>query len=416
MYIQELIAKPQYELSRLLNNTSEKKIRIKKGNFVYWGTNFRDKNIHIARVEAVNKKDVILRSKNSEGEEEFIQRDKYNVNILTPQRFIKLKQEYVSFNLTPKTDEALVKVLNKIVGTIYPRERFEVSIGSYPQVVVHYPEITITNSLEEFHTVRDLFVRYRFHISSFGELYLDGIAVRRTTFDINELAYDNESTYVHSHVKSCKVDRWNSGLCFGSTDLSIRINTFKNNGMSIGNITPLFVAMDNYFSWESIEGAPYKKMAVYRSSNFDTITGCVMPSNDIRTISKLVIKHLQPFLFTVNYSERSDTFETQADIREQVATYMEENIGWLPRYPMYNGMPVAARSYNAKLNTAREITQLSTGFTFKGEAKNIVVQDFQDNTIDIAELPEAINPYTVDRVVQDICEKLYNYLSINQDE
>ena len=98
-------------------------------------------------------------------------------------------------------------------------------------VIVHYPEIKIKNSIEIEHTIRDFFIRFTF-IKEYNSVKLYSIEGMRTTF--NDVEYLN--SYAFSHLSGGR-DSWSSSFCFGNDQYTgKKVAQLKKGNFSKGDI------------------------------------------------------------------------------------------------------------------------------------------------------------------------------------
>lgn len=137
-------------------------------------------------------------------------------------------------------------------------ENFDnINNGSLPCVIVKFPKLTVLNSRGASHTVTNLFALITLRYDG----TLRDIQCVRSTLTGAEYS----SAYIFSHAN---VDRSNifgkfSSLCFGSGEIAdYREALFHKNVLD--NKALWGMLPDNlfrYFSWESLEGRPWKEFA-----------------------------------------------------------------------------------------------------------------------------------------------------------
>ena len=166
------------------------------------------------------------------------------------------KAERIKSFLT--TPEQIYNVAKDVFG----EERVDLvpaSYGSdgYFKIVVYFPEITIKNSKRQSHTIKELYVRFSIKVNLTElvpscNLYVSGT---RTLMSDKEYMCD----YAHSHLPSGATVGWES-FCLGNSDFSMLVNTLRIS-MTPEDWFLLFFSLENYVSWESLEGGPYRSIA-----------------------------------------------------------------------------------------------------------------------------------------------------------
>lgn len=168
---------------------------------------------------------------------------------------IPVPREKTNYLKTPKE-------VGKIAREVYGDNRI---IEFRNDVIVHFPEIEITNSNKKSHIIRDLYVKVHIstnvdddyededdleglHIVTIG---LDGM---RTTYTLPEA----DKNYNHSHLSCGGFCQW-STFCLGKSDFTILIANLSLDPVE-EQWQMFFLALDKYVRWESIEGGPYARL------------------------------------------------------------------------------------------------------------------------------------------------------------
>jgi len=133
------------------------------------------------------------------------------------------------------------------------------------RVVLHYPEITIRNERGATHLIRDLFVSF-FVTWDENDLNADPIFRfvngSRSTYTLLEYW----SNFVHSHLFSRSLADSSQGkldfddFCVGSSDMMSTMSLLCEN-YSDEMFELLIFQIENFVSWESLEGGPYRQIA-----------------------------------------------------------------------------------------------------------------------------------------------------------
>ena len=141
------------------------------------------------------------------------------------------------------------------------RENLEV-FELRPYFKVLYPEIEITNTNKEKHTIKNLVVVFSLRWdSSFKKWKIDEMTGLRLTLSYLEL----NKLYSHSHLTSNNLtsnfkSMTSSKFCLGSSTLGMSIaeyNTESNKEQSNLVLEGILYTLDTYVTWESLEGVPY---------------------------------------------------------------------------------------------------------------------------------------------------------------
>ncbi|MEI6186921.1 MAG: hypothetical protein WCP46_00265 [Alphaproteobacteria bacterium] len=149
--------------------------------------------------------------------------------------------------------------IQDIANEVFGAERVGcVKTGSLSfDIIIHFPEFTITNSREDSHVIKDLYVKFCIHPRTVEDVHKVSINFygTRTTLHLKEYA----SNYGHSHLPSGCLCEYR-GFCLGSSEFGLIINSLLIEPTPEGWYL-LFFSLENYLIWESLEGGPYIKMA-----------------------------------------------------------------------------------------------------------------------------------------------------------
>lgn len=121
-------------------------------------------------------------------------------------------------------------------------------------IIVHFPELTITNERGRTHLIRDMYARVV--LSPNGKLH-SGPQFHRATFTHAEC----KNNYLHSHVRTIRFDHlteWQGG-CLGSGPIRDTISRLSID-FSWEDWTLFAVQLDQYVHVESLVGGPYHRM------------------------------------------------------------------------------------------------------------------------------------------------------------
>lgn len=132
-------------------------------------------------------------------------------------------------------------------------------------LVIHFPEIEITNTVEQKHKIEDLYFRISvlvnrqyFNVAGHNKLQIS-LSGFRTTYTLKEIEYN----YAHSHLHGGV--GWQD-FCLGSSPIQILLTNLRNSPTE-DNWNLFLLSIPNYLSWESLEGGPYYKMGEIKWTN-----------------------------------------------------------------------------------------------------------------------------------------------------
>jgi hypothetical protein len=211
-----------------------------------------------------------------------------NANIPKKIRVIKAIEAYGRLDKDYRGISSKIDNIAEVLESIYP-ERWDVLLvkrelrvknrrGNYTttyaaefpftlEFIIHFPLINITNTEQEKHVIRDLYIKLTPCQAGNGSgLTFENIQGRRMTANKEEIY----SKYQHSHLPSRDykvypindIDhgafRWR-GFCLGESEIR-QVFTMLSSKYNEGTFRLLLLQLEEYVNWESIEGTPHIHM------------------------------------------------------------------------------------------------------------------------------------------------------------
>lgn len=172
--------------------------------------------------------------------------------------------------------ESYLEAIPRIFAEFYGEDR--VYYDSQGIVYVWFPEITITNSHENSHKIKDLVVCV--DIDPNTGFTTGRLLGKRYTLTTAE----HVAGYAHSHLSSR--EPYNFQLfCLGDGPLA-KFTQFENKSMSVPEIAMLAFAIRPYVEWESLEGSPYISFEDIASTGPTDFRAAVNIASDAAFISE----------------------------------------------------------------------------------------------------------------------------------
>lgn len=310
---------------------------------------------------------------------------------LTTKKFAEIKLKNIAEKINDWSYEKFYEYCLKQFISAYG-EQFVDDDSLY--ITVHFPEITVSNSIEQSHIMRDVYLK--FEIRSNGvKLY----GLKRGT--VTETEWRN--SYWFSHCNSYNVSEWTRSFCFGYTD--IREIRDKLEGKSklytFNHLSYFLEAIKEYLSWESLEGVPYRKIDSVindvtrfqeKSININNVPIEEMYNSCIRNITSLKYSYYQN-----DDNEYTVRLEDSSNIAEHLTQAFPEYC-----YYFLNG-----ESVQEKTNLLQCPYQNNSHIIFKGEHRpfNLI----KDTPAEIS-LPKRIHSRILGRIVEKIQNNLENFI------
>lgn len=176
--------------------------------------------------------------------------------------------------ISASLDKKVLQKIAKVCEEIHPN-CWDISYdnGGYfgdakYKITIKFDDVDITNSTNNTHKIRDLFLHIPFWVSEDGEKasFPCELLGSRTTLTLEEAYFcPNGRCYLHSHLRNEGVEHMTrlNHFCMGASDLSAVYGDLSSMGLTseFGPILRnLLLMLYSVVSWESIEGTPYKYM------------------------------------------------------------------------------------------------------------------------------------------------------------
>lgn len=145
-------------------------------------------------------------------------------------------------------DSQILKDLYCIDGNVNATRTYDSFSGPIGiTVVIYFPNLVVTNSAGDKWPIKDYYVLLDFSI----RMGVSTIRGYRATKSVVE--YRAGYTFSHSNVTVDDV----VGFCFGATELDELVAELRMDPYDSMRISLLFQQLEDYLSWESIDGVPY---------------------------------------------------------------------------------------------------------------------------------------------------------------
>ena len=205
---------------------------------------------------SIEKKDFINRIRCSDSKQDLIN------NVLKDKKFYML------------SSEVMLKIAYNSLKRSFPDAELILEDNA---VVIHYPELTISNSKGITHKLLDVYVRY----SLYNKRLIPSIF--RTTYTYPEASYD----YSHSHY-SGTLNRFRkiTNFCLGTNPLAPLL---EKGASTITEVKLLIKAVHELLIWESLEGGPYRYLSKLHKKSVEFIPQIPIEYN----IDELYLKFLK---------------------------------------------------------------------------------------------------------------------------
>ena len=172
----------------------------------------------------------------------------------------KTKEEHYDYILSTVTSENILTVLGRVTW-----DRFYDFLSQFQyQIVVHFPEVTITNENNKSIVIKDLYAKVC--INGLGNL-CSGPLFNRATYPYVQLVRG----YMHSHINGIVTDDHFTSSCLGSGPINRTINSLRME-CEEGLWKLYCIELEKYVHVESLQGGPYHRLENVTGSNTSKVS------------------------------------------------------------------------------------------------------------------------------------------------
>ena len=172
----------------------------------------------------------------------------------------KTKEEHYDYILSTVTSENILTVLGRVTW-----DRFYDFLSQFQyQIVVHFPEVTITNENNKSIIIQDLYAKVC--INALGNL-CSGPLFNRATYPYVQMVRG----YMHSHINGIVTDDHFTSSCLGSGPINRTINSLRLE-CEEGLWKLYCIELEKYVHVESLHGGPYHRLENVTGSNTSKVS------------------------------------------------------------------------------------------------------------------------------------------------
>lgn len=257
-------------------------------------------------------------------------------------------------------------------------------------IIVHFPEITISNSIEQSHIMRDVYLSFEI---GYTRIHLKRL-LRGTLTDVE---IRNQYTFSHSNNYD-NVFEWSTSFCFGKTAIADLKDSLNNKISVVKNLRFFLEAVKEYLSWESLEGTPFRRIDEVVCDK-DLWLPIYNSDYDLKDAVNKVLNTIENFVYDIEHYDNEYHILLKSSSVEKIATILGE---YYPEQLLYslNGKSVE-KNYleDAEYDIPEHIY-------FKGEWKPFKLIKTENTSI---ELPRKINSTLLANVKEKIEIKFTNF-------
>lgn len=179
------------------------------------------------------------------------------------------------------------------------------------QLVIHFPDITITNTRKDTHNIKDLYVVLKFAVNM--KLFsFDGFRTTLTNIE----AFKG---YSHSHLSTNRVISW---FCTGSGPISTSISYMRATGFDAIKFQILCLNIDKFVKWESLEGVPYIRINTLNSGIYNDVPEWRIDEILNEQINDIPFERILPYL-KVRYLKNKIIVNYDKELAKVLLSYLK---------------------------------------------------------------------------------------------
>lgn len=196
-----------------------------------------------------------------------------------------------------------IKDIYAVAESIYGEDRVSLErevpglapIGHY--LVIHYPNVTITNEHRKSYTKKDLYVILSFNEDSsvikFKNIYITTTSLTFQEY-LNKYAHSHTNFGIHTSSYTGYTYVTTGSTCLGSGPLSRMYGSELRTDRDAINLLTL---VDQFLSVESLEGVPYRRL---ENLSVDRSSGTLNHLFDFRLLVDIPVKLAQDFIASMS--------------------------------------------------------------------------------------------------------------------
>lgn len=269
------------------------------------------------------------------------------------------------------------------------------------RLVLHFPELTITNTRGTQHKIKDFYMCFDFTT----KMLLNNSKGLRATMTYEEYT----SGYGHSHL-SGGIDGRLSTLCYGSGPLRTTVS-YMNHTWSIDHFTLMLMHAQNFARWESIEGVPYHRIDNIGSSTIARRIGLSDLEDMWDEYSAFITA--SDFRNTLTpYLKNGRMYFTYNESFEEILGNLFKQCGLGDPYTCIKGED--GKMYSSNIITQNSIVEdVTSELLFKGDYVIRTVQNINSSEKKILYANKSATEYVIRQLTQLVRGKLFS-CSINR--
>jgi hypothetical protein len=260
---------------------------------------------------------------------------------------------------------------------------------------IHYPEITVTNVVNEKHTMKDVWIKISLEPKGFSNYSLISFSIARESLSLAEYV----SEYQFSHTDKSNYFHWGS-LCTGSgyfNDLYSKIR--GDDQFNEATLEEFLLALQFYLEWESIEGTPYHYIDNIKLSN----RGSSIPSithDDVENTFHSLLEKLNNEYLELDYEDKGNYNVIKVKDTSKLQSLILEVAPLKHKYQSDDGINPKSELTSSEIIRLIDEAENQT-LEIAGE---IVNRKIHDKERVIAEDNDSliVNPYLVEKIINKL--------------
>ncbi len=284
---------------------------------------------------------------------------------------------------------------------------FRISDNFKLQVIIHFPEVILNNSVGESTKINNFFFKFSLLLKDGGQVYISDYSGLTTKYTFAQY----NSYYAHSHVNWDHSDGLSlfKNFCMGGNDaLKAATDLEFSQDYSEINVISFLLLLKSAVEWESLEGTPYKY--IKNISSLDTCNSYILSSFSRNSVLNIISK-IPHNLFNFIIDDGRVKFDFTSELEEWIKKNLYDDFGDdllaiknsdgdLVRYDIENN------TYKRYLNYKKGAENQS--FKFRNvDFPLVIVKPSEDETCKISLENLHLNPKVKKSIIDELNKELY---------
>lgn len=266
--------------------------------------------------------------------------------------------------LSPKKLQKVVESIVKSINIIHDYEIIQISSAEI-SVNLYLPEIEIKNSLEMSHIMRECYIKFTLVFTN-NKIEVRNLQFYRANFTPSEVSAGYLFSHTNTHPGEVARD-----FCFGDSELK---GYMRGERFYVNDLKYVIYLILHYFSWESLEGVPYRRIENILPYKIETINDSSLTDDeDFKILLKSLIDNPIDLSIDFNdfYSDLSSDLSVDEEFRNKLGERIQELFG--EKYMTYKLGEMEGKLISKTKETVKLIYNQT--FKFKNQVIKPIIEE-----------------------------------------